>query len=91
MRNIRKSYEEHGVSEFYQKGVYENPHAMIVQSLVLARCRGFNRVLDLACGNGEVTAALPQSIDVVGCDPFLSSSYVQKTGRNCHTLSFWFS
>lgn len=88
MQSIRGQYAEHGVPGFYEKGEYENPHALVVQKFVHTRCAGFKRVLDLACGNGEVTRALSPSCDIVGCDPFLDESYIKNTGRKCWKLSF---
>lgn len=95
-RAIRDEYEKCGVEEFYEKqgGAYRNPHEEAIRS-ALARChREWNldlaRVLDLACGSGEVTLVLrelgAEAID--GVDPFTAEAYQDRTGEGALPYSF---
>ena len=75
-------YREHADS-------YRNPHTLRVQTIVrdFLPSLDLSNVLDLACGSGEVTQALPSG-KVTGCDPFTRSEYVRRTGKVCLPLSF---
>lgn len=43
--------------------------------------------MDLACGSGEVTLALPGT-HVEGIDPFTGDAYCNRTGQEAEALSF---
>jgi SAM-dependent methyltransferase len=61
---IRKAYQRHGVEPYYRQfgAQYRNPHELAVRRAVQAAVAAWGldltRVLDLACGSGEVTLAL---------------------------------
>jgi len=91
---IRDEYSKFGVKNFYKlnKKTYLNPHIDNVH-----KCLDFvtdkikiTNILDLACGNGEVTKYLQQKgiTNSIGCDPYLYESYKENTGNNCLTKSF---
>lgn len=94
--SIRDGYVQHGVAAFYaQSGhSYRNPHEDGVREAVLSFIPELppGRILDLACGSGEVTLALreggidPDSID--GCDPYTAQAYRERTGRDAQPSSF---
>jgi SAM-dependent methyltransferase len=93
---IRSAYERYGVAGFYQRfgDTYRNPHeAAIRTALPLALTRwdlALDRVLDLACGSGEITLALQElgcsSID--GIDPYTYQAYAERTGRTAERYTF---
>lgn len=95
---IRPQYEEHGAKEYYCRfgATYRNPHEPIIQSLIERAAGESNfdsattRVLDLACGSGEVTLALRvlgfQNID--GLDPFTGAAYFERTANHAESFSF---
>ena len=91
---IRNKYENHGVDEYYSSfsGSYFNPHLQQVKNLIsrnILRIPSFS-VLDLCCGNGEVTNELfSHKIEsVIGCDPYMHEEYTLRTGKECFSLSF---
>ena len=88
MSSIRYHYEKYGIENFYALGIYENPHRLIVQRLAAQRCSHYESVLDLACGNGEVTEALPAHVRVIGVDPYLHEEYRRRTNRKTFSYSF---
>jgi SAM-dependent methyltransferase len=95
-QSIRKGYEKHGVRGFYERfcDAYRNPHEAAIRSALhagLSRWQvDLSRVLDLACGSGEVTLALQElgctSID--GIDPYTAEAYRKRTGRQAESLTF---
>jgi SAM-dependent methyltransferase len=94
--SIRKEYERHGVKDFYEEhgGDYRNPHEAAIRVALhegLSRWQvDLSRVLDLACGSGEVTLVLQglgcTSID--GIDPYTGEAYRARTGRMAETFTF---
>lgn len=95
---IRPQYDKHGASGFYEKfgAEYRNPHEPIIQAL-LQRALADSpfdpvavRVLDLACGSGEVTLVLQARgfQEVEGIDPFTGAAYQQRSGLTARPLSF---
>jgi hypothetical protein len=62
--SIRKRYERYGAGPYYRQfgAQYRNPHELAVRRAVHAAVAAWGldltRVLDLACGSGEVTLAL---------------------------------
>src|SRR5947208_2309060 len=91
-------YEEHGVEGYYSQfgADYRNPHELtireVLQEAVPRWQLDLTRVLDLACGSGEVTLALRESelgcqrID--GIDPYTGEAYLARTGRSAEAISF---
>jgi hypothetical protein len=89
---VASHYREHGRD-------YANPHAPIVRALlddVVPRWSlDLAHVLDLACGAGEVTVALRDSVSlrdratrIDGIDPFTGDAYRRATGQPCEPISF---
>jgi SAM-dependent methyltransferase len=90
---IRHAYEKYGVNGYYSQfgSDYRNPHEdrlkLVVHQLVekwnLTRTE---RILDLACGSGEITLILRglgfQHIN--GIDPYTSEAYEKRTGNSIH-------
>jgi SAM-dependent methyltransferase len=94
---IRPQYEKHGATEYYRQhgATYRNPHEPVVHALIAQAARDFPfdksaRVLDLACGSGEVTLALRELgfHNVDGVDPFTGAAYFERTGQSCEPFSF---
>lgn len=94
--SIRKKYEQYSVRGFYQQfgKDYRNPHEptinRVIQLAVQKWQLDLQKVLDLACGSGEVTLALNNlgydRID--GIDPYTNKAYWQRTGKLAETYSF---
>lgn len=86
---IRTSYAEEGVDAYYETrgSSYQNPHAAGVQRLVIESLNwgvDTTKVLDLACGAGEVSLALlsqglPLS-QIDACDPYTALAYEAAVG-----------
>jgi 2-polyprenyl-3-methyl-5-hydroxy-6-metoxy-1,4-benzoquinol methylase len=93
---IRRQYERYGAQGFYERfgARYRNPHEWAVrqtlQAAVTTWSLDLSRVLDLACGSGEVTLALRElgALAVAGVDPYTGAAYLARTGQNAETLSF---
>lgn len=95
---IRPQYDEHGTTEYYRQfgATYRNPHEPVIHSLIHRAAREWSpdfagmRVLDLACGSGEVTLALQQlgCADIDGVDPYTGEAYFERTGRGAEPISF---
>ncbi|MFX0061902.1 MAG: class I SAM-dependent methyltransferase [Candidatus Hermodarchaeota archaeon] len=72
--SIRKKYEDVGVTEYYEKHAqdYINPHFTQIKELLVKNHTKFDcfHVLDLCCGNGEVSQVLIELgyANVKGCD-----------------------
>lgn len=93
LQAIRHAYVEKGVEGFYATtDHYDNPHlAQIAQLLTQNQHRiDFSRVLDFACGSGEVTQILADMghTQTVGCDPFLGHLFEKKHQKTCLNLDF---
>lgn len=96
IRPIRQEYEQHSVRGFYESfgAAYRNPHEGAISKLValgLDRWQlNCDRVLDLACGSGEVTLALRSwgYQNISGIDPFTYDAYRQRTGNEAETYTF---
>ena len=96
MEPIRNQYQKFGVKNFYafHGGEYHNPHEEAIRKSVRYIYEhwnlDFSRVLDLACGKGEITKIL-QDLgvkDIDAADGFLSSEYKKETGKNCSNMTF---
>jgi SAM-dependent methyltransferase len=95
-QSLRGEYEKHGVRGFYEQfgEGYHNPHEAAIRSALHAGLTRWqvdlSRVLDLACGSGEVTLALQElgctSID--GIDPYTAEAYRVRTGRQPEPFTF---
>lgn len=93
---IRNEYEKHSVNGFYEKfgDEYRNPHeSAIIKVLQLAAAKwplDFNKVLDLACGSGEVTLALKSlgCSNIDGIDPYTGNAYFNRTNQAAETYTF---
>jgi SAM-dependent methyltransferase len=96
MDSIRDKYQKFGVKDYYSfhAGDYHNPHEPAIRKSILYIYQNWNldfsRVLDLACGKGEVTKIL-QDLgvkDIEAMDPYLSKEYKKETGKDCFEVSF---
>src|SRR5437870_3492485 len=96
MKPIRPQYEAYGAEGFYQRcgDDYRNPHEPVLGA-VLARAVAtwrpdLSRVLDLACGSGEVTLALRElgAPSVEGIDPYTFAAYEARTGQAAQRTTF---
>jgi len=95
-QSIRKKYERYSVTGFYQQfgDDYRNPHEPAINRMIQLAVQKWpldlQKVLDLACGSGEVTLALHNlgydNID--GIDPYTYNAYWQRTGKKAETYSF---
>ena len=90
---IRRAYEKHGVKDYYRRHGpdYRNPHedrlAIVVRQLVeIWNLNSTERILDLACGSGEITLILRQLNfqSINGIDPYTSAAYEKRTGNSIH-------
>jgi len=93
---IRAAYEQYGVEGFYQRfgSSYRNPHERVIRAtLQVAFARWdlpLDRVLDLACGSGEVTLVLRELGCAVidGIDPYTHQAYAERTGHAAERITF---
>ncbi|MBC6421866.1 MAG: hypothetical protein GDA38_10160 [Hormoscilla sp. SP12CHS1] len=95
-QSIRKKYERYSVTGFYQQfgDDYRNPHEPAINRMIQLAVQKWpldlQKVLDLACGSGEVTLALHNfgydNIDAI--DPYTYNAYSQRTGKGAETYSF---
>lgn len=93
---MRRNYETHGVRGYYERhgAQYRNPHEQSVARALAEAVRAWepdlSRVLDLACGSGEVTLTLQAlgagAID--GVDPYTGHAYQARTGQSAEPFSF---
>jgi SAM-dependent methyltransferase len=89
---VRPGYDELGVDGFYtaRAADYRNPHeAAIIAALADVDVEGL-RVLDLACGSGEVTLALRGrgALCIDGIDPYTGPAYLSRTGQVAEPVRF---
>lgn len=91
--SIRKKYNIYGIDTYYKDyhNKYRNPHIKLVK-LILQRnihyIKGHRHVLDMCCGNGEVTLELIDEICIDGCDPYMFEEYINNTHKICQKCSF---
>jgi len=90
---IRHAYEKYGVNGYYSQygSDYRNPHearlTIIVRQLVEKwNLKPTERILDLACGSGEITLILRQLgfQYINGIDPYTDAAYEKRTGTPIH-------
>lgn len=102
--SLRDAYIKHDIDEYYQKfgSRYRNPHDLVVKEIVQIAWQEWSlnwhtvgdldliKVLDLACGSGEVTLALEETgiTNIEGLDPFTHESYQARTGRIAQRFTF---
>lgn len=90
---IRHAYEKYGVNGYYSQygSDYRNPHEDRLKSVVRQMIERWEiqpteRLLDLACGSGEITLMLHELnfhfID--GVDPYTSEAYEKRVGQPIH-------
>ena len=95
-KSVRDCYADLGVKQYYQDNGenYLNPHEQRVHNTIKLALKKWNpstsRVLDLACGSGEVTLILNQfgikNIDAI--DPYTYKAYEKRTNFKCKPFSF---
>lgn len=93
---VRNQYTLYGSPDEYykqEKEHYNNPHFEVVKKLLLQLNLKptTQSVIDLCCGNGEVTSVLSElypSTTFTGVDPYLNEVYERKQKRDCLKLSF---
>lgn len=89
-------YDEYGSTGYYERfgAAYRNPHEPIIARLIQQAMREHRldtaRVLDLACGSGEITMALREIgvTDITGIDPFTGAAYTARTGQPALSYTF---
>lgn len=94
--SVRNSYEQLGVRGFYERcgDEYRNPHEPAIRALLRRALPAWEldlrKVLDLACGSGEITLALRElgASDIDGIDPFTGAAYLQRTGAQAEPYTF---
>ncbi len=94
MKAVRNEYAKLGVENYYLKHSkdYLNPHEKIIKKLLLLaedkKLIG-KKVLDLACGSGEVTLTIKEyGHEITGLDPYTFEYYYKKTANKVLNLSF---
>jgi len=96
-----KAYNDFGVDNYYQQQGhhYSNPHKYDIERLLKKKfvpahnsfsLNTSHRILDLACGSGEVSTPLQQLGygNILGVDPYTSTRYREVTGLECRTFTF---
>lgn len=94
-----KIYKNVGVERYYQQNGanYVNPHKYDIERLIKKKLHPKNkfigqehRILDLACGSGEITLVLKQLgyNNITGIDPYTHLKYEEMTGLKCRQLNF---
>ena len=95
-KSVREHYVDMGVKQYYEQhgGEYINPHEERVRGVLKDILKNWDintsRVLDLACGSGEVTLALRDLgvTDITGVDPYTYAGFEKRTGLPCLPISF---
>src|SRR5262245_42733465 len=93
---IRRQYERHGVAGYYSQfgDAYRNPSEAAIREVMRAVVEDWRldleRVLDLACGSGEITLALRElgGRSIEGIDPHTGEAYLARTGQRAEPVSF---
>ena len=95
-RSIREGYESYGIQGFYERfsDGYRNPHELAIRKVLRLAIKKWDidlrKVLDLACGSGEVTLTLESlgCTDIDGIDPYTYKAYLKRTGKNAEPYTF---
>ena len=93
-KSIRALYEQFGVKSFYKEygDVYTNPHTSQVRQLIEENETklDYSKVLDLACGGGEVSQVLQdlKYDNFSACDPYTAKLYEKLIEKPCMKWSF---
>jgi len=95
-QSIRGGYERYGIHDFYERfgDEYRNPHEFAIQKILRLAVKkwnlNFRKVLDLACGSGEVTLTLRNlgCTDIDGIDPYTYKAYLRRTGKKAEPYTF---
>ena len=89
---VTPGYDALGIEGYYRAHAldYRNPHEPAVRELLAAVAPSLDlaRVLDLACGSGEVTLALPTAVSTEAADPYTADAYLARTGRVAEPVDF---
>lgn len=95
-QSIRKGYEEYSVKGFYEQfgDEYRNPQEAALQEVLQLSVNKWQldlqKVLDLACGSGEVTLTL-QNLgcnNIDGIDPYTYNAYLKRTLQEAEPYTF---
>jgi hypothetical protein len=92
--SIRAAYERHGARDFYTHhgATYRNPHEKAIHAALRRAVAEWpldlDHVLDLACGSGEVTLALPEARILDGIDPYTGDAYRARTDKHAEPWTF---
>lgn len=94
---VRQGYDEHGPEQYYalHESNYRNPHEPAIRKLLefwvgQAIVPSDSKVLDLACGSGEVSLMLQELgiCNTIGIDPYTAPAYELRTNKSARKLSF---
>jgi SAM-dependent methyltransferase len=90
--SLRQHYEQFGVDKYYidHSDKYVNYHYDQVKDLLIKNEYINGSILDLCCGNGEVTQVLQDlgHTNIKGCDPYTYQHYIDKTKKECYQYNF---
>ena len=95
-KSIREGYQGYGIQGFYEHfgDEYRNPHEFAIRNILQLAIKKWNlnlrKVLDLACGSGEVTLTLRNLgyTDIDGIDPYTYKAYLRRTGKKAELYTF---
>lgn len=94
---VRCGYDQHGLDQYYaiHGADYRNPHEKIIQKilkswLIQEKRSTEIRVLDLACGSGEISLILRDyGVEkITGVDPYTAMAYQKRTGLEAIPYTF---
>ncbi|MFM7317065.1 MAG: hypothetical protein ACKO85_12130 [Isosphaeraceae bacterium] len=94
---VRQGYDRLGIADYYEShsATYRNPHEAALQKLLVGWLQSRNlatssKIIDLACGSGEVTSLLQKQgfRNISGIDPFTFEAYQSRTGMVAERHSF---
>ena len=94
--SIRKQYEDYTAEIYYQNfgDNYINPHEKNIETALKIALNkwtlNLDKVLDLACGSGEVTLILKKLgyENIEGIDPYTYNAYLKRTGKPAEKYTF---
>jgi 2-polyprenyl-3-methyl-5-hydroxy-6-metoxy-1,4-benzoquinol methylase len=96
INHIRTEYEKIGVENYYinNSSKYINPHLndieTSIEQIVNNEKIDLSSILDMSCGNGEITNKLlsMRLTNIEGSDLYMCDEYKLHTNLNCMKLSF---